>query len=94
MPVLGDASLYLNDYDPNEKWNVVIFSHGLGSNLNNYSSLCGWLASHGYIVVSIQHNHDHVRILFEPELVKEENHKALERLFYQGRNKDLHTRTR
>lgn len=64
MPVLGDASLYVNDYEPDEKWNVIIFSHGLGSNLNNYSSMCGWFASHGYIVVSIQHNHDRVRIEF------------------------------
>jgi predicted dienelactone hydrolase len=64
MPVLGDASLYVNDYEPDEKWNVIIFSHGLGSNLNNYSAMCGWFATHGYIVVSIQHNHDRVRIEF------------------------------
>jgi predicted dienelactone hydrolase len=39
---------------------VIIFSHGLGSNMNNYSAICGWWASHGYIVVSIQHNHDRI----------------------------------
>lgn len=62
MPVLGNATLYTNDSDPNEKWKVIIFSHGLGSNMTNYSSICGWWASHGYIVVSIQHDNDEIRI--------------------------------
>jgi len=70
MPVLGDASLYINDHDKKQRWNVVVFSHGLGSNMNNYSSLCGWWASHGYIVISIQHHNDLVRIDFEKKLMR------------------------
>lgn len=66
---------------------MIVFSHGLGSNLNNYSSLCGWWASHGYIVVSIQHNQDRIRIDFPKKLVKDID--ALEKLFYQSRNTDL-----
>lgn len=70
MPVLGDASLYVND-SKDESWNVVIFSHGLGSNMNNFSAICGWWASHGYIVVSIQHSHDQVRIDFDKKLLNQ-----------------------
>ena len=66
---------------------MIVFSHGLGSNLNNYSSLCGWWASHGYIVVSIQHNKDFIRIDFPKSYVK--NIDALEKLLYQSRNTDL-----
>jgi len=70
MPVLGDAQLYRDDYDKNQKWSIILFSHGLGSNVNNYSALCGWWASHGYIVVSIQHDNDLVRIDFPKRLLK------------------------
>jgi len=71
MPVLGNASLYVNDYDKDEKWKVIIFSHGLGSNMTNFSALCGWWASHGYIVVSVQHHNDKIRIHFEKTLLNE-----------------------
>jgi hypothetical protein len=91
MPVLGNASLYLDDSDRNEKWKVVVFSHGLASNMNNYSCLCGWWASHGYIVVSVQHDHDRVRIEFEKELLKQPD--ILENMFYDSRNEDLRVRT-
>ena len=90
MPVLGDASLYLDDSQPEEKWKVVVFSHGLGSNLTNFSCLCGWWASHGYIVVSVQHDHDHVRIEFDKKLTEQPD--VIERMFYQNRNRDLRIR--
>ena len=87
MPVLGDASFYTNDHDKEEKWTVVIFSHGLGSNLTNYSALCGWWASHGYIVVSIQHHHDYVRVTFPNSLRKDPEQLAA--YLYESRNKDI-----
>ncbi|KAH6619553.1 platelet-activating factor acetylhydrolase, isoform II-domain-containing protein [Chaetomium sp. MPI-SDFR-AT-0129] len=34
---------------------VVIFSHGLGGSRTLYSSICGELASHGLIVVAVEH---------------------------------------
>ncbi|CEP12539.1 hypothetical protein [Parasitella parasitica] len=34
---------------------VVVFSHGLGGNRLIYSSICSDLASHGFVVVAIEH---------------------------------------
>jgi len=59
MPVIGNGKLMMNN---GKKYNVMIFSHGLGSNSNNYSSLCGYWASQGFIIISIQHNNDVIRI--------------------------------
>ncbi|RMZ76380.1 hypothetical protein DV737_g4842, partial [Chaetothyriales sp. CBS 132003] len=38
-----------------KEWPLLIFSHGLAGNCNAYSSLCGWLASCGIIVVAPEH---------------------------------------
>ena len=43
-----------NDVDVS-KLPTVIFSHGLGGNCDNYSQLCGDIASHGYIVIAMEH---------------------------------------
>jgi platelet-activating factor acetylhydrolase len=37
------------------KFPVVIFSHGLGGSRTLYSSICGELASHGLVVVAMEH---------------------------------------
>ena len=92
MPVLGDASFYIDDSKPNEKWKVVIFSHGLGSNMTNYSCFCGWWASHGYIVVSPQHDRDQVRIQFGQKECDQPEY--LEKMVYGIRNRDLLVRTK
>lgn len=34
---------------------VIVFSHGLGSHLNAYTSMFGSWASEGYTVVSLNH---------------------------------------
>ncbi|KAK2048199.1 platelet-activating factor acetylhydrolase [Colletotrichum somersetense] len=34
---------------------VIIFSHGLGGSRMSYSSICGELASYGFIVVAVEH---------------------------------------
>jgi len=41
----------------NQPFPVLIFSHGYGYNHNSYSALLGELASHGYIVVAINHSY-------------------------------------
>lgn len=37
------------------KWPLVIFSHGLGGCEEMYSQLCCFLASHGHVVVVLEH---------------------------------------
>lgn len=37
------------------KFPLILFSHGLGGTRNCYSSICGELASHGFIVCAIEH---------------------------------------
>lgn len=37
------------------KWPLLIFSHGVGCSRLMYSSLCGELASRGYIVCAVEH---------------------------------------
>lgn len=34
----------------------LIFSHGYGGNLHDYSTTCRMLASYGYLVITINHN--------------------------------------
>jgi predicted dienelactone hydrolase len=57
MPAFEKVKLFFSD---NRKFKLILFSHGLGANLNAYSSICSWFASHGYIVVSVQHSHDKI----------------------------------
>lgn len=64
MPVGQNAPLYKIDGKnvKNKEYKLIIFSHGLGSNMNHYSALCGWWATHGYIVICVQHYRDTIRI--------------------------------
>ncbi|ORX94096.1 hypothetical protein K493DRAFT_337969 [Basidiobolus meristosporus CBS 931.73] len=38
-----------------DRFPVVIFSHGLGGCRTTYSSICGEIASHGYVVCAVEH---------------------------------------
>ncbi|GJQ15416.1 hypothetical protein GpartN1_g7207.t1 [Galdieria partita] len=47
-----------------EPWPVVLFSHGLFANRLSYSVLCAEIASHGYIVVSVDHTDGSVPLVY------------------------------
>lgn len=47
-----DADILDNE---NKPFPVIVFSHGLGGNRLIYSSICSDLASHGFVVVAIEH---------------------------------------
>lgn len=47
-----DAEILNNQ---NKRYPVIVFSHGLGGNRLIYSSICSDLASHGFVVVAIEH---------------------------------------
>lgn len=40
---------------PQTKFPLVLFSHGLGGSLEMYTQLCQQIASHGYVVVAMEH---------------------------------------
>jgi platelet-activating factor acetylhydrolase len=39
----------------NKKFPLVVFSHGLGGSMEMYTQLCQQIASHGYLVVAMEH---------------------------------------
>ena len=45
----------------NPKFPAIVFSHGLGAMRTSYSTVCCDLASHGYIVASVEHRYSKVR---------------------------------
>ncbi|KAH8590964.1 platelet-activating factor acetylhydrolase [Bisporella sp. PMI_857] len=54
IPVLKNAPL-LAPQTLNKRWPVMIFSHGLAGSRNAYSHLAGSIASHGVVVIAIEH---------------------------------------
>ena len=70
-----------------KKYKIVLFSHGLGANFNAYSCLTGWFASHGYIVVSIQHSHDRICVDNTKQNLKDD--WGIRDFLYGYRHKDL-----
>lgn len=55
--------------------------------MNAYSSVCGWFASHGFIVVSVQHSHD--RICVDHRRLSDRDHWKIRDYLYENRNRDL-----
>ncbi|KAG9234419.1 platelet-activating factor acetylhydrolase [Amylocarpus encephaloides] len=54
IPAQKNATL-LQPPTSNSRWPVMIFSHGLGGSRNAYSHLVGSVASHGMIVIALEH---------------------------------------
>jgi len=48
-----------------EPWPVAFFSHGYSSHLGQNTALMEHLASHGYLVFSVQHSYDSTTVRFE-----------------------------
>jgi len=69
MPAFLNTKIHLNsskDSTDENNFKVLIFSHGLGTHMNAYSSICGWFASHNFIVISVQHNQDRICVDYRP----------------------------
>ena len=58
--------------------------------MNAYTSICAWFASKGYIVVSVQHDHDEICV--DDRHLPRENLWKIRDFTFQKRNKDLTTR--
>ena len=56
--VRSDSRLDANPVTTEDPFPLVIFSPGNGTNIEFYSSLAGEIASHGYIVVGLNHPYD------------------------------------
>jgi platelet-activating factor acetylhydrolase len=54
FPAVAEAPLR-KPSKTNQQWPLAIFSHGVGCSRLMYSSICGELASRGYIVCAIEH---------------------------------------
>lgn len=85
IPAYKDLSLSFNAEQP--EFPVILFSHGLSSNLTSHSSYFCWLASHGYIVVSMQHNNDLIRFAYDEPMLKRKG--LLTKLLYTSQSYDL-----
>ena len=75
MPVLGGIE-YCTDETNINRNKVIVFSHGMGANMNCYSSICGCLASKGYTIVSVNHVKDEIYLDYrvasesDPKLIR------------------------
>ena len=47
---------------PPEQFPVIVFSHGLKAMRCSYSGICCDLASHGYVVASVEHRYEHITL--------------------------------
>lgn len=55
-PAFVEAPVYVDsDQTDQPKYPVVVFSHGLSAHRLLYSGICCDLASHGYVVASVEH---------------------------------------
>lgn len=54
-PGAGKAASKTRSDNPKTKFPVVILSHGLGGSRTMYSTVCGDLASYGFVVVAMEH---------------------------------------
>ena len=70
---------------PADRWPVLVFSHGLGGSRFAYSHLCACLASHGIVVIAVDHRDGSQPIAYtRPSRPSEpEQHEEMQSVDYQ-----------
>ena len=89
MPVEGSAPIMSGSSNPNSG-KVIIMSHGLGANLNAYSSICCNWASQGFVIISVAHLNDEICVDFR--VASKDDPKIIRDFLFEKRNRDLKIR--
>lgn len=78
-PARKNAKLHPSP-QPDSKWPLMIFSHGLGGNRNTYSHIAGSVASHGVIVITPEHRDGSAPISYSrtPGSMREKDSKTID----------------
>lgn len=69
---------------------MIVFSHGLGSHLNAYSSIFANWVGQGYTVISVNHDQDEVCV--DHRQVSETDPYLIKDFLFEKRNRDLNIR--
>lgn len=55
IPAEVDAPLFTSDGDEDDKFPLMVFSHGMASSRSDYTNFLGELASRGHVIAAVEH---------------------------------------
>lgn len=78
-PARKNAKLHPSP-QPDSRWPLMIFSHGLGGNRNTYSHVAGSIASHGMVVITPEHRDGSAPVSYsrKPGSMRDKDSKTVE----------------